>query len=96
MVVSYKKLWKILIDKEMKKKDLKEAAGISSASMTKLCKGQTVSMGVLIKICRVLKCGFGEIIDLIEDDKVPSYDKPMYTQEPLTQVAEEGKEYETD
>ena len=50
MEVSYKKLWKLLIDKNMKKKDLQAVAGISWASITKLSKGKTVSMEVLIKI----------------------------------------------
>ena len=56
MEVSYKKLWKILIDKDMKKKDLQAAAGISWASVTKLSKGETVSMEVLMKICKTLEC----------------------------------------
>lgn len=63
--VSYKKLWKILIDKEMKKKDLQSSAGISWASVTKLSKGETVSMEVLMKICKALDCNIGDIMDLI-------------------------------
>ena len=70
MEVSYKKLWKVLIDKDMKKKDLQAAAGISWASVTKLSKGKTVSMEVLMKICRTLECNIGDIMDLIpEQDK---------------------------
>lgn len=65
MEVSYKKLWKILIDKDMKKKDLQAAAGISWASVTKLSKGETVSMEVLIKVCKALDCNIGDIMDLI-------------------------------
>ena len=65
MEVSYKKLWKILIDKEMKKKDLQSAAGISWASVTKLSKGETVSMEVLMKICKALECDIGDIMELI-------------------------------
>lgn len=68
MAVSYKKLWKILIDKDMKKKDLQAAAGVSWASITKLSKGETVSMEVLIKICRVLDCDIGDIMELIPDE----------------------------
>ena len=52
--VSYKKLWKILIDKDMKKKDLQASAGISWASVTKLSKGERVSMEVLMKVCKTL------------------------------------------
>lgn len=67
MEVSYKKLWKVLIDKDMKKKDLQATAGISWASVTKLSKGETVSMEVLMKICKVLDCNIGDIMDLIPD-----------------------------
>ena len=67
--VSYKKLWKVLIDKDMKKKDLQVAAGISWASVTKLSKGETVSMEVLIKVCKALECNIGDIMDLIPADE---------------------------
>lgn len=65
MEVSYKKLWKMLIDKDMKKKDLQAKAGISWASVTKLSKGETVSMDVLIKVCKALDCDIGDIVELI-------------------------------
>ncbi len=68
MQVSYKKLWKILIDKDMKKKDLQADAGISWASVTKLSKGETVSMEVIMKICKTLNCNIGDIMDLIPDE----------------------------
>ena len=64
--VSYKKLWKLLIDKNMKKKkDLLATAGISWTSVTKLSKRGTVSMEDLMKICKALDCNIGDIIDLI-------------------------------
>jgi len=69
MAVSYKKLWKILIDKDMKKKDLQAMAGVSWASVTKLSKSETVSMEVLIKICRVLNCDIGDIMELLPVEK---------------------------
>jgi putative transcriptional regulator len=69
MAVSYKKLWKLLIDKDMKKKDLQAAAGVSWASITKLSKGETVSMDVLIKICKVLECDIGDIMELVPEDE---------------------------
>ena len=68
MEVSYKKLWKLLIDKDMKKKDLQAAAGISWASVTKLSKGETVSMEVLMKVCKALNCDIGDIMELIPED----------------------------
>lgn len=72
MEVSYKKLWKILIDRDMKKKDLQAKAGISWASVTKLSKGETVSMEVLIKVCKTLNCDIGDIMELIptEEDAI--------------------------
>ena len=69
MEVSYKKLWKILIDRDMKKKDLQAKAGISWASVTKLSKGETVSMEVLMKVCKTLNCDIGDIIELIPTGK---------------------------
>lgn len=65
MEISYKKLWKLLIDKDMMKKDLQARAKISWASVTKLSKGEPVSMEVLIKICTVLECDIGDIMELI-------------------------------
>ena len=72
MEVSYKKLWKLLIDKDMKKKDLLATAGISWASVTKLSKGETVSMEVLMKICKALDCNIGDIMDLIPEEQASS------------------------
>ena len=69
MEISYKKLWKVLIDKDMKKKDLQAAAGISWASVTKLSKGESVSMEVLMKVCKTLECNIGDIMDLIPEEK---------------------------
>jgi len=68
MAISYKKLWKILIDKEMKKQDLKIAANVSWTSITKLSKGEYVSMDVLVRICNVLDCDFGDIIEIVSDN----------------------------
>lgn len=69
MEVSYKKLWKILIDKDMKKKDLQAEAGISWASVTKMSKGETVSMEVLMKVCKTLNCDIGDIMELIPTEE---------------------------
>ncbi|GFI23760.1 hypothetical protein IMSAGC011_02550 [Lachnospiraceae bacterium] len=66
MVVSYKKLWKLLIDHDMMKKDLQKATGISWATVTKMSKGEIVSTEVLMKICKVLHCNVGDIVDFIE------------------------------
>ena len=68
MDVSYNKLFKLLIDKKMKKKDLQEAAGLSPASIAKLSKGQYVSMDVLVKICQALDADIGDIMEIIPTD----------------------------
>jgi len=65
MKVSYKKLWKLLIDNDMKKKDLQAAAKLSWASVTKFSKGETVSMEVLMKVCKALECDIGDVMELI-------------------------------
>ena len=69
MAVSYKKLWKLLIDKDMKKKDLQSVAEISWSSVTKLSKRENVSMDVLIKICTALNCDVGDVMELLPDEK---------------------------
>ena len=69
MEVSYKKLWKLLIDKDLKKKDLLSVAGISWSSVTKLSKGETVSMEVLMKICQTLNCDVGDIMEMVPTEK---------------------------
>ena len=67
MNVSYKKLWKLLIDKDMMKKDLQKEAGISWATLTKMSKSETVSTEVLMKVCKVLHCDVGDIMEFIDD-----------------------------
>ncbi|MBQ6263236.1 MAG: helix-turn-helix transcriptional regulator [Clostridia bacterium] len=66
MAVTYNKLWKLLIDKNMKKMQLKEATGIGSTTLSKLSKNQPVSMEVMMKICGVLECNIGDIMDITE------------------------------
>lgn len=66
MAISYKKLWKLLIDRDMKKKDLCEAAGISHASVAKLGKNENVTTDVLVKICTALKCDISDIMEIKE------------------------------
>lgn len=63
-MISYNKLWKMLIDKKLKKSDLKEMTGIGSTTLTKLNNDEPVSMDVMIKICIALKCNIGDIMDV--------------------------------
>ena len=67
MNVSYKKLWKLLIDKDMMKKDLQREASISWATLTKMSRSETVSTEVLMKVCKVLHCDVGDIVEFIDD-----------------------------
>jgi DNA-binding Xre family transcriptional regulator len=64
MTISYKKLWKLLIDKDMKKKDLQRLSGISSASITKLGKNENVNTEILRKICVALQCDISDIMEM--------------------------------
>ena len=66
MAVSYKKLWKLLIDKEIKKKDLSAMAGVSPATITKMGKGGHVTTEVLVKICSALGCKVEDIIEIVD------------------------------
>lgn len=67
MKMSYKKLWKLLIDKQMKKSDLRKNAGISSSSLAKLTKDENVTTEVLAKICRELNCDVADIMEFVPD-----------------------------
>ena len=70
MAISYKKLWKLLIDKDMTAVQLREQTGIAPNTMTKLRRDEEVSMTVLIKICNVLNANIGDIMDLIPEQEV--------------------------
>ena len=65
MHVSYNKLWKLLIDKNLKKKDLCERCGISTASISKLTRGENITTDVLLRICNELHCDFGDIMEFV-------------------------------
>ena len=68
MAVSYKKLWKLLIDKDMKKKDLRIATGMTTTALAKLGKNEHVNTEILAKICKVLDCNIGDIMDATKED----------------------------
>lgn len=69
MAVNYDKLWKLLIDKKMTKTMLRIEADMSSSTMAKMSKNETVSMDVMLRICRVLNCNVGDIIDAEKEEK---------------------------
>lgn len=70
MKMSYKKLWKLLIDKDMKKTDLRKKAGISSSSLAKIGKNENVTTDVLLRICEALECNLDDIAESVPDDGV--------------------------
>ena len=69
MKISYKRLWKLLIDKEMKKVDLRDQAGLTTNVLAKLGKNEHVSTQSLEKICRILECEVGDILEFIPNEK---------------------------
>ncbi len=66
MSISYKKLWKLLIDRDMMKKDLAREAGISTASIAKLGRNENVNTDILLKICIALRCDISDIMEIVE------------------------------
>lgn len=67
MGLSYNKLWKLLIDKNINKTQLHQKTGVSKSTITKLAKGENVNTEVLVKICKFLKCNIGDIVDIISE-----------------------------
>ena len=72
MRISYNKLWKLLIDKNMKKQDLKKATGISATCIAKIGRGDNVTTDVLVRICTALDCKLEDIMELVPDDTLQS------------------------
>lgn len=71
MQICYKKLWKLLIDKNMTRKDLREKTGLSTSSIAKLGKGLNISTDILIRICEELDCDITDIMELVDENDVP-------------------------
>ena len=67
MAVSYKKLWKLLIDKDIKKKDLRIATGMTTTALAKLGKNEHVNTEILAKICKVLDCNIEDIVEVVDE-----------------------------
>ncbi len=75
MIISYKKLWKLLIDKDMKKQDLQDAAHLSSSTIAKLTHSENVSTAILLKICAALHCDVSDIMEVVETE--PNNQEPV-------------------
>lgn len=71
MKISYSKLWKLLIDKKINKQALRTATGLSTATMSKLGKGENVNTDVLLRICKVLDCDIADIMEIEESPETP-------------------------
>ena len=69
MRISYNKLWKMLIDQNMNKRDLAEKSGVSTASIAKLSKGANITPDVLLKICEAMNCRIEDILETIDDQE---------------------------
>ena len=69
MAVNYNKLWKLLIDRGMTKTDLRLATDMSTTTLAKLGKNETVSMDIMLRICSTLNCSFDDVMDLTENEK---------------------------
>ena len=67
MAVSYKKLWKLLIDKDMMKKELAQKANVSNDTLAKMNKGENVTTDVLVRICKALECNLDDIMELVDE-----------------------------
>lgn len=67
MAISYKRLWKLLIDRDLKKKDLQHISGLSSASIAKLGRNENVTTDILQRICLSLHCDLSDIVEIIDD-----------------------------
>lgn len=68
MKMSYKKLWKMLIDRDLKKKDLCNMSGVSSTSVAKMGRNENVNTDILVKICEALNCDISDIAEVVDED----------------------------
>ena len=66
MKISYKKLWKLLIDRDLRKLDLQQMADISSATVAKMSKGENIQTDVLVKVCKTLDCDTSDIMEIVK------------------------------
>ena len=69
MAISYKKLWKLLIDRDMKKKELMAISGVSQSSVTKMGKNENVNTEVPVRICLALNCDIGDIAEIVLQER---------------------------
>ena len=87
MCVSYKKLWKLLIDKDMTRTDLRDAIGASTSTFAKLSRGELISGNIMMKICRELGCNIGDMMDVVLDDEESELSAKRATKRPRSPKA---------
>ncbi|MBU2700463.1 DNA-binding Xre family transcriptional regulator [Sporomusaceae bacterium BoRhaA] len=68
MAITYKKLWKLLIDRDMSKAELRELSGVGASTFSKMNKNEYVSLEVLVKLCLALNCELGDIVEIVRGD----------------------------
>ena len=91
MGVSYNKLFKLMIDKKIRKGELCRAAGISSGSLLKISKDQNIYVDILVRICSVLDCDFGDIMEYVPDENAVIKSEPGNRQRPDLQEGEPAR-----
>jgi len=69
MSVSYKKLWKLIIDKDFKKSDVRKSANISASTFSKMSKNEYVALEVIERLCNVLECDIGDVVEIVKNEK---------------------------
>jgi DNA (cytosine-5)-methyltransferase 1 len=93
MSISYNKLWKLMIDLNMNKTQLRKVAGLSTNIIARLSKNESVSMDTLLRICKALQCNIGDIMDIIEEsDQLKITEYPFTSEPSLLKVAENSSE----
>ncbi|MDR2546355.1 MAG: helix-turn-helix transcriptional regulator [Lachnospiraceae bacterium] len=94
MSISYNKLWKLMIDLNLNKTQLRKLAGLSTNIIARLSKNDSVSMDTLLRICKALHCNIGDIMDVIEEsDQLKITEYPFENEPNLPRVAESSAEY---
>jgi len=92
MSISYNKLWKLMIDLNMNKTQLRKVAGLSTNIIARLSKNESVSMDTLLRICKALHCNVGDIVDVIEEsDQLKISDYPFVNGADILRVAERSR-----